>query len=128
MGRLWCAKDPLIDINGQTIQILLNVQQAHLEKVNGSPSIKVIVPLHSSVQIHPTAGDDESLNGYRILVETEESNLFTNLAHVTAEIPSRGNVSIHLQVWSPMGSEELYEDMGPKRKVSVTVPVPMVAP
>lgn len=43
-GREWCAKDPVVSLNGTVVQILVAVPDAYVPAVNGAIDVRIAVP------------------------------------------------------------------------------------
>ena len=43
-GRQWCAKDPVVSLNGTAVQILVAVPEEYLPAVNGPIDVRIALP------------------------------------------------------------------------------------
>ncbi len=43
-GREWCAKDPVVSLNGTVVQILVAVPKEYVPAVNGAIDVRIAVP------------------------------------------------------------------------------------
>jgi hypothetical protein len=60
-GKKWCRADPIVRIDGNEIQILVEVQEEHVGAVSGPISIEIGTPANVARELVST---DAGFNGY----------------------------------------------------------------
>ena len=60
-GWAWCARDPIVRLNGALVQIIVSVPQEYRDAVNGPIQVDVLTPAGVSQELVFT---DEGFNGY----------------------------------------------------------------
>jgi hypothetical protein len=60
-GRVWCAIDPVVSLNGTTVQILVAVPEEYVSRVNGAVAVDVRTAQGAQRSVIST---DPGFNGY----------------------------------------------------------------
>lgn len=101
-GRLWCAKDPIVALNGAEVQIVVAVPEELQAVVNGPVQVRVMTPGGISREVVFT---DAGFNGYGEVVRFD-----TNRSAVNAD----GSFDVGIQVVVP-ADKKLLKDAGFKK-------------
>lgn len=69
-GRQWCAKDPVVDLNGTSLQILVAVPLEYVPLVNGAIDVEINTP---AGVVRGVVFLDAGFNGYGEVVSLGDS-------------------------------------------------------
>jgi hypothetical protein len=110
-GRQWCAKDPVVSLNGTAVQILVAVPEEYVPAVNGAIDVRVAAP--SSV-----ASDvvflDAGFNGYSETVSFQSSG---------GAVAADGSFEAGIRARVPVNQQTLREFGLPNGAIPVQVTV-----
>ena len=95
-GREWCAKDPVVDLNGTSLQILVAVPMEYVSLVNGAIDVEINTP--SGVE-RTVIFLDAGFNGYGESVALGDSSGSVAVdgsfaAEVTVVVPIDANAGL----------------------------------
>jgi hypothetical protein len=101
-GRVWCAIDPVVSLNGTTVQVLVAVPDEYVALVNGPVAVDIRTPQGVNRSVIST---DPGFNGYGEVVTFSDfpvrvSYVLPILTQITVSVPlTSGDVtSIPVQV------------------------------
>jgi hypothetical protein len=60
-GKIWCAKDPIVRLNGQDVQIWVAIPEEYVPYVNGAVRVNILTPNDVTREVIFL---DEGFNGY----------------------------------------------------------------
>ncbi len=116
-GRTWCARDPIVRINGHDTQLWVAIPQEYVSLVTGAISIQILTakPVTSEVLFL-----DEGFNGYGEKVtfgalkggKVYADGSFDNQLKVQVPINTKKMKSIPLQLTFTVGGDAMTTDTG----------------
>lgn len=99
-GRRWCARDPLVGLNGAPVQILIAVPEEYLPAINGPVVVKIQSPAATSRAVLFT---DEGFNGYGEIVKFSDLTDATVAADGSFDVTVSARVPVDLNVLQALG-------------------------
>jgi hypothetical protein len=103
-SRKWCAKDPIVRLNGANVGIWVAVPEEYEPLVNGAVEVKVYTPVGVSQELVYL---DEGFNGYgEVLKFTSTTDL---------KLRKDGSFDVVVEAWVPIDKSAL-KQMGVKSK------------
>jgi hypothetical protein len=95
-GRTWCARDPIVSLNGVPVQIWIAVPQDYVAAVNGPVVVDVQTPARVSRSVVFT-DDGFNRHGERVT--------FSNLSD--ASVAKSGSFEVRISAYVPVDSDTL---------------------
>src|SRR5690348_14803787 len=99
-GRVWCTRDPVVQLNGKNLTLLVSIPQEYQQYVNGAIQTTILTP--ASVT-RKTIFTDTGFNGYG------ESLRYSNLQYCTllllctpAKVAADGSYDIQVSTVVPI--------------------------
>lgn len=120
-GVTWCRADPIVEVEGYRVQILVGVPEGYEQYVNGPIKTKIDVPRGLTRKVIFL---DAGFNGYG---ETVTWGDLSNAVRLTVQVPMDQNrlgsgvtVPVEVTIISPWGTKVIY---GNHLNAQITVPL-----
>ena len=110
-GRQWCAKDPVVSLNGTVVQILVGVPEEYVPAVNGAIDVRVATPSGVAPDV---VFLDAGFNGYGEIVSFQSSD---------GTVAEDGSFDAGIRVRVPVNQQTLRELGLPNGAVPVQITV-----
>ena len=108
-GVTWCRADPIVEVHGHKVQILVGVPEGYQQYVNGPISTKIDVPRWMTKKVLFT---DAGFNGHG---ETVSWGELTSALRLTVKVPmdqarlgAGVAVPVEVTINSPWGTKVIY--------------------
>ena len=102
-GRKWCARDPIVRLNGEDVQIWVAIPEEFVPTVKGAVQVKVYTPVGVSQELIFV---DQGFNGYG-----EEVKFTTDEA---LTVRADGSFDVIVKAWVPI-NRKLAKSLGATR-------------
>ncbi len=122
-GQDWCLKDPVVELNGVRVQIVVAIPAEHIGLVNGPIDVEVATPRGTERELVFT---DDGFNGHGEVVR------FTDLgrapgtsfpARIRVVVPLSGDTTIPVQVTVTPATADSVIVRGTSSNVTVALPI-----
>lgn len=97
-ARTWCAKDPIVSLNGKELQIWAAIPEEYVPLVNGPLDFKILTPQKVTREL---IFMDEGFNGYG------ESVTFHDLTGSNGKVNKDGSFTVQVRVKVPIDNSKL---------------------
>jgi hypothetical protein len=109
-GRVWCSRDPIVALNGKTLQMWVSIPQEYQQYVSGAIQTTVLTP---STVTRTTVFTDTGFNGYG------ENIRYSNLQYCTllllctpAKVAADGSYDVQVSTVVPINKNLLFNLLG----------------
>ncbi len=110
-GRRWCARDPIVILNGNVVQVWIAIPDASVQLVNGPVEVKFETPKGINRLITLT---DDGFNGHGEVVSFSDN--------VSGIVDKRGEFPVRIRVSVPTDTAQAtLLDMSPTFPIQITV-------
>ncbi len=122
-GQLWCPKDPVVELNGTRVQIVVAIPAEYVGLVNGPIQVEIATPRGTERELVFT---DDGFNGHGEVVR------FTDLgsapgtsfpARIRVVVPLSGDTTIPAQVTVTPATADSVTVLGTSSNVTVALPI-----
>jgi hypothetical protein len=110
-GREWCAKDPVVSLNGTAVQILVAVPNEYVPAVDGPIDVRIALPAGVEAEI---VFSDAGFNGYGETVSFQATD---------ASVAADGSFDVGIRTRVPANQQTLHDLGLPNGGVPVQVTV-----
>jgi len=100
-GRKWCAKDPIVRLNGEDVQIWVAIPEEFVPAVNGPVEVKVYTPIGVNQELIFV---DQGFNGFGENVKFTETEDLTVRADGSFDVTIRASVPVDRKMAKALGA------------------------
>jgi hypothetical protein len=105
-GRRWCAKDPIVELNGIPVQMWVAIPEEYVPYVNGPIDMTISVPAEVQREITFL---DEGFNGYGEVVRFKDLGYWGLLSgYRPAKVAADGSFDVEVRTTVPVNKNLLF--------------------